>query len=261
MLAGHGIICWGDTAKGCYENTVGLIADAARYLNERLAKRPAFGGQVVKPRAAADRRAIAARLMPKLRGLMVGARTKVGHFSDDPEALEFAGSRDFERLAAIGTSCPDHFLRTKIAPLTLDTTRLDEEAYLAQRIETYRKGYEAYYQRCATAEILRCVTRTRCRARAGCRPHHVRDRQDHGAARGEFYGNAINVMRGAEALGGMSASTSWRPSASSTGRSKRPSCVACRHRSRSSARSRSSPALRVGLARPPHGGCLRPVRA
>ncbi|NWM24836.1 bifunctional rhamnulose-1-phosphate aldolase/short-chain dehydrogenase, partial [Escherichia coli] len=95
------------------------------------------------------RAVLAAALMPRLRGLMRGARGKIGHFSDDPETLEFAGSRDFARLAAIGTSCPDHFLRTKIAPLTLDPARLDDEAYLAEALEAYRQDYAAYYQRCA----------------------------------------------------------------------------------------------------------------
>ena len=85
MLAGHGIICWADSARACYEHTIGLIAEAARYLNGRLAGGPAFGGQVVAPRA--DRAAIAADLMPRLRGLMTGSRRKVGHFSDDAEAL------------------------------------------------------------------------------------------------------------------------------------------------------------------------------
>jgi rhamnulose-1-phosphate aldolase/alcohol dehydrogenase len=203
MLAGHGIICWGDTAKDCYENTVGLIADAARYLNGRLAKGPAFGGQVVRPRTSADRRAVAARLMPRLRGLMTGPRPKVGHFSDDAEALEFVGSRDFERLAAIGTSCPDHFLRTKIAPLTLNATRLDDDAYLAQRIEAYRKGYEAYYQRCATAgdPPMRDSNPVVVLVPGVGRITFAADKTTARLA-GEFYGNAINVMRGAEALGG-----------------------------------------------------------
>lgn len=203
MLAGHGVICWGDSAKACYDNTIALIADAAKYLNERLAKGPAFGGRIVAPRAPADRRAVAAKLMPKLRGLMVGARSKVGHFSDDAEALEFVGSRDFERLAAIGTSCPDHFLRTKIAPLTLDATRLDDDAYLAQRIAEYRAGYEAYYKRCATAAdpAMRDPNPIVVLVPGVGRMTFAADKTTARLA-GEFYGNAINVMRGAEAIGG-----------------------------------------------------------
>lgn len=203
MLAGHGIICWGDTAKDCYDNTIGLIADAARYLNERLAKGPAFGGKVVAPLPLAERRAVAARLMPALRGLMVGARSKVGHFSDDAEALEFVGSRDFERLAAIGTSCPDHFLRTKIAPLTLDPARLDDVAYLAERLEAYRAGYKAYYDRCARAgdPAMRDPNPVVVLVPGVGRLTFAADKTTARLA-GEFYGNAINVMRGAEAIGG-----------------------------------------------------------
>ena len=109
MLAGEGIICWGDTSKACYENTIELIADAANYLNARLAERPAFGGVRTPGLSREDRAAAAAKLAPRLRANMAGERSKVGHFSDDAEALEFVDSADFERLAAIGTSCPDHF--------------------------------------------------------------------------------------------------------------------------------------------------------
>ena len=123
MLAGHGIICWGDTSKACYENTIGLIAAAAGHINARLAKAPAFGGEAIPAADPKARAATAANLMPRLRGLMTGARPKVGHFSDSPEVLEFTSSRDLARLAALGTSCPDHFLRTKIAPLALDELR------------------------------------------------------------------------------------------------------------------------------------------
>jgi rhamnulose-1-phosphate aldolase/alcohol dehydrogenase len=129
-------------------------------------------------------------------------RPKVGHFSDEAETLEFVCSRNFAALAAIGTSCPDHFLRTKIAPLTLDETRLADAEYLEKAIGDYRAAYASYYSRCA---------------RAGDPP--VRDANpvvvlvpgvgqitfaaDKTTARlaAEFYGNAINVMRGAEAIG------------------------------------------------------------
>jgi len=203
MLAGHGIICWGDTAKACYDNTIALISDAAAYLNARLSKAPAFGGRVEAERAANERRAVAARLMPKLRGMMTGARTKVGHFSDDPETLEFVGSRDFERLAAIGTSCPDHFLRTKIAPLTLDASRLDEVDYLRHRIEAYRTAYQSYYQRCATPADppVRDPNPVVVLVPGVGRMTFALDKATARLA-GEFYGNAINVMRGAEAIGG-----------------------------------------------------------
>lgn len=203
MLAGHGIICWGDSARSCYDNTVSLIADAARYLNAQLAGQAAFGGQVVAPLDAERRHAAAVALMPRLRGLMTGARPKLAHFSDDPETLEFVGSAHFERLAAIGTSCPDHFLRTKIAPLTLDPKRLDDEAYLGERLANYREGYAAYYQRCATPAdpAMRDANPVVVLVPGVGRVTFAADKTTARLA-GEFYGNAINVMRGAEAIGG-----------------------------------------------------------
>jgi rhamnulose-1-phosphate aldolase/alcohol dehydrogenase len=203
MLAGHGIICWGDTARSCYDNTIALIRDAATYLNQRLARAPAFGGEAVPALETGARLATAAALMPRLRGLMEGARAKVGHFSDDAEALEFVGSRDFGRLAAIGTSCPDHFLRTKIAPLTLDPARLDDMAYLAQQLSDYRAAYAAYYQRCATAEDppMRDANPVVVLVPGVGRITFAADKTTARLA-GEFYGNAINVMRGAEVIGG-----------------------------------------------------------
>ena len=200
MLAGHGIICWADTSKACYNHSVALIADAANYLNDRLAKGPAFGGQRVAP--AIDRTAVAACLMPKLRGLMTGARPKVGHFSDDPEALEFVNSADFARLAAVGTSCPDHFLRTKIAPLTLDPARLEDKSYLEAEISAFRDRYAAYYARCkrANSPAIRDANPIVVLVPGVGRMTFAADKTTARLA-GEFYGNAINVMRGAEAIG------------------------------------------------------------
>jgi rhamnulose-1-phosphate aldolase/alcohol dehydrogenase len=200
MLAGHGIICWADSARACYVHTIELIADAAGYLNSRLAGRPSFGGAVTA--ASEDRAAIAADLMPRLRGLMTGARRKVGHFSDDAEALEFVNSADFERLAAIGTSCPDHFLRTKIAPLTLDPAKLGDDAYLAEKLEAYRALYAAYYERCkrGNSPPMRDPNPVVVLVPGVGRITFATDKTTARLA-GEFYGNAINVMRGAEAIG------------------------------------------------------------
>ncbi|WP_068072386.1 bifunctional rhamnulose-1-phosphate aldolase/short-chain dehydrogenase [Novosphingobium lentum] len=204
MLAGHGIICWADDAKACYDHTIGLIADAARYLNAKLAGKPAFGGQVVAPDA--NRAAIVADLMPRLRGLMTGQilnfGRKLGHWSDDAEALEFTGSAHFARLAAVGTSCPDHFLRTKIAPLTLDPARLGDDAYLAEQLETYRAMYAAYYTRCkrANSPAMRDSNPVVVLVPGLGRMTFATDKTTARLA-GEFYGNAINVMRGAEAIG------------------------------------------------------------
>lgn len=203
MLAGHGIICWGDSSEDCYRNTIALIGDAARYLNERLANGPAFGGQVVAPLDPEARRAVAARVMPLLRSLMPGVGGKIGHFSDNAEVLEFVGGRDFERLAAIGTSCPDHFLRTKIAPLTLDPARLGDRDYLTGRLEAYRAAYKAYYDRCAGPgdPVMRDPNPVVVLVPGVGRITFAADKLTARLA-GEFYGNAINVMRGAEAIGG-----------------------------------------------------------
>jgi rhamnulose-1-phosphate aldolase/alcohol dehydrogenase len=202
MLAGHGIICWGDTSKSCYDNTIDLIARAADHLNKRLATGPAFGGEIMAPKSTQERAQIAAALMPLLRSLMVGSVDKVGHFTDDKATLEFVGSRNFAALAPMGTSCPDHFLRTKIAPVALDPARIEDKAYVGAAIAQYRADYVSYYQRCA-----------------GPKDPKVRDANpviillpgvgrfafaaDKTTARlsSEFYGNAINVMRGATAIG------------------------------------------------------------
>ena len=200
MLAGHGIICWGDSAQACYEHTVELIADAARYLNAKMMGKSAFGGQAVPPNP--HRAAIAADLMPRLRGLMTGSRRTLGHWSDDAEALEFTGSLDFERLAALGTSCPDHFLRTKIAPLTLDPARLTDDVYLAEKISAYRAMYNAYYERCKrpNSPAMRDANPVVVLVPGVGRITFATDKTTARLA-GEFYGNAINVMRGAEAIG------------------------------------------------------------
>ncbi len=202
ILAGHGIICWGDTSKACYQNTIQLIAQAAEYLNAKLKKWPAFGGQSIAPLPADGRMKVASRLMPKLRGLMVGNRPKVGHFSDDAEALEFVGSVDFARLAAVGTSCPDHFLRTKIAPLTLDPAKIYEDAYLKGAIANYRERYAAYYQRCARPDnpMMRDPNPVVVLLPGIGRMTFAADKTTARLA-SEFYCNAINVMRGAESIG------------------------------------------------------------
>ncbi len=200
MLAGHGIICWADSAKECYEQTVRLIAQAAQYLNDRLAGKPAFGGAIHEP--LADRADIAADLMPRLRGLMTGSRRKLGHFSDDPETLEFVNSADCARLAALGTSCPDHFLRTKIAPLVLDPALLEDDGYLAGALADYRDLYAGYYTRCkrANSPAMRDANPVVVLVPGVGRITFAADKPTARIA-GEFYLNAINVMRGAEAIG------------------------------------------------------------
>ena len=200
MLAGHGIICWADSAEACYEHTIALIADAANYLNGELGGRPAFGGQKTAPNP--DRAAIAADLMPRLRGLMSGSRRKVGHYSDTAEVLEFTGSQDFDRLAMLGTSCPDHFLRTKIAPLTIEPDRLTDDAALAAELANYRAAYAWYYDNCKrpNSPAMRDANPVVVLVPGVGQFTFANDKTTARLA-GEFYGNAINVMRGAEAIG------------------------------------------------------------
>jgi rhamnulose-1-phosphate aldolase/alcohol dehydrogenase len=202
MLAGHGIICWGESSKSCYENTIALISDAAHYLNQRLAKNAAFGGPRSQPLAVGERAKLAAAVMPKLRGLMSVDRPKVGHFSDDAETLEFVCAEKFARLAAIGTSCPDHFLRTKIFPLTLDENRLQEQGYLEKAVADYREAYAAYYKRCAKPSdpAMRDANPIVVLIPGLGRITFAADKTTARLA-GEFYLNAINVMRGAGAIG------------------------------------------------------------
>ncbi len=202
MLAGHGIICWAESARACYSHTVELISNAARYLNAKLAEKPAFGGSVVGSLEPAERASVAAGLMPRIRGFMTGDRSKVGHFSDDAETLEFVNSADFERLASIGTSCPDHFLRTKIAPLALDPAKLADDHYLADALDQYRQVYRQYYDRCkrGNSPAMRDSNPVVIVVPGVGRVTFALDKVTARLA-GEFYGNAINVMRGAEAIG------------------------------------------------------------
>ena len=204
VMAGHGLISWGETAEACYANTLALIADAADYLNARLDEAEAFGGAGAAPLAPEARRAAAASLAPRLRAQAGDAPRKLVHFDDGPETLEFVAARRAAALARTGTSCPDHFLRTKIRPLLLDPARLEQagEAYLADAFAAYRADYAAYYERCRHADSPPV---------RDANPVVVLHPQigmftlakDKATARiaSEFYRNAINVMRGAEAIG------------------------------------------------------------
>jgi rhamnulose-1-phosphate aldolase/alcohol dehydrogenase len=201
VLAGHGLISWGDTAEACYENTLDLIRRAATFLNKRLAEGPAFGGLVVEALSPADRGVAATVLLPRLRAQ---AGRKIGHFDDATEVLEFVGSQDAERLAGVGTSCPDHFLRTKIWPLLIDGVRLrDDEDYLANAFEDYREKYTAYYESCKFADSppLRDANPVVILA-PGIGMFTLAKDKATARISAEFYRNAINVMRGAEVIGG-----------------------------------------------------------
>lgn len=202
VLENHGLICWGDVSKSCYLNTIDLIARAAQHLNKKLANQAAFGGERIPALSPSDRAKAAANLMPRLRAILNESGHKLGDFSDDPSILQFVGSKEFDALAALGTSCPDHFLRTKIAPLTLDPARIDNDAYLKEVIAAYRESYAAYYTRNAETDspAMRDANPVIVLLPGVGRFSFAADKTTARLA-GEFYGNAVNVMRGATAIG------------------------------------------------------------
>ncbi|WP_417719713.1 bifunctional rhamnulose-1-phosphate aldolase/short-chain dehydrogenase [Salipiger sp.] len=206
VLESHGLFTWGDTAEECYACTLDVINRGIAWLEERTADTPAFGGAAHQSLPPARRRAVAAALMPRIRGLVSGNQHMVGHFDDQDAVLTFVNSADMTRLAPLGTSCPDHFLRTKIRPLVIgyDPARdnLDEviESLPAQ-VDAYRADYAAYYDRCKhdDSPALRDPN-----AVVYLVPGvgMITFAKDKATARisGEFYVNAINVMRGADAV-------------------------------------------------------------
>lgn len=209
MLGSHGLFTWGDTAYDCYLNSLEVIEACARYLEERFGKeRPVFGGEKVQSLAEGERRDQAAKLAPLLRGLCSSERKMVGHFSDSPAVLEFINSNDLTRLAPLGTSCPDHFLRTKIQPLVLnldaneDLSNLKEvkEKVLPQ-FQDYRKMYSDYYESCKrdNSPAIRDANPVIILYPGVGLFSFAKDKQTARVA-AEFYTNAINVMKGAEAV-------------------------------------------------------------
>jgi len=206
VLESHGLFTWGDTAKECYDQTIDVINTATKWLAERSDGVLAFGGQKHESLSADERRAVAARLMPAIRGFVSGNQHMVGHFNDSDTVLEFVNANDMEPLAALGTSCPDHFLRTKIRPLVVqfDPANGNIEDVLdglPEQVEAYRKDYAAYYDRCKHADSPAIRDQN---AVVYLIPGvgMITFAKDKATARisGEFYVNAINVMRGASAV-------------------------------------------------------------
>ncbi|MFF4212215.1 bifunctional aldolase/short-chain dehydrogenase [Streptomyces sp. NPDC001796] len=206
VLGGHGITAWGATSQECERNSLHIIRTAEAFLAERGKPEPfgpVIGGFEALPET--ERRERAAALAPYVRGLASQDKPQVGHFTDSEVVLDFVARAEHPRLAALGTSCPDHFLRTKVRPLVLDlppTAPLEEAvARLKELHAAYREEYAAYYQRHALPDSP---------AMRGADPAIVlvpgvgmfsfgKDKQTARVA-GEFYVNAINVMRGAEAV-------------------------------------------------------------
>jgi rhamnulose-1-phosphate aldolase/alcohol dehydrogenase len=206
ILGGHGITAWGDTSEACEANSLWIIKTATDYIAEHSKAEP-FGAVLdgFGPLTEAERRAKAAALAPTLRGLVSTDSAKVGHFTDAPEVLDFLSRSEHPRLAALGTSCPDHFLRTKVKPMLLDlpadASVEDSISRLQELHEAYRADYQGYYDRNKTDDSP---------AIRGADPLIVLipgvGMLSYGANKqtarvaGEFYLNAINVMRGAEGL-------------------------------------------------------------
>jgi rhamnulose-1-phosphate aldolase/alcohol dehydrogenase len=206
LLEAHGLFTWGASSKACYANTIDVINGAIAWLAARNADAPGLKGERVAPLPVERRRAIAAALMPRIRGLISGKTPKIGHFDDSAAVLQFTGSQAFERLAAIGTSCPDHFLRTKIRPLVLPFDPAHEsEAQLIERLpaalEAYRKDYAAYYERCKrpNSPALRDPNAVVYLIPGVGMISFAADKATARIA-AEFYTNAINVMRESEGV-------------------------------------------------------------
>ncbi|HTV17643.1 MAG TPA: bifunctional rhamnulose-1-phosphate aldolase/short-chain dehydrogenase [Polyangiaceae bacterium] len=206
VLAGHGIFTWGDTARECYQRSLAAIDHLGQVVLSKVEQkgRALFGGP--RAEAAADRRSLAVDVLPFVRGRVSAKNRQIAHHADAPEVLRFVGSRDAEALARLGTSCPDHFIRTKIRPLYVNWDPSQPVAELRPRFEaalaSYREEYRAYYQANAqpSSPALRddnpsvvlipgvgmlTFGKTKSEARIVS----------------EFYTNAIHVMEGATALG------------------------------------------------------------
>jgi rhamnulose-1-phosphate aldolase/alcohol dehydrogenase len=206
VLEAHGLFTWGEGEYECYRCTIDTINKAIAWLTEKGRRTTSFAGPKVAAAAPEARRAVASAIMPVIRGLISEATRKLGHFDDQPAVLEFVGSNDLGKLAPLGTSCPDHFLRTKIAPLVLPfdpaTEGVDDLLpRLAPAVSRYRADYAAYYARCKHLHspamrdpnaVVFLIPGVGMMTFAG----------DKATARiaGEFYVNAINVMRGAETI-------------------------------------------------------------
>ncbi len=209
VLGSHGLFTWGDTSYDCYMNSLEVIEMASAFIAKKIEENGSvFGGQKIASLPKEERIEKAAQLMPMLRGLCSSENRMIGHFTDSDVVLEFINSNDLERLAPMGTSCPDHFLRTKIQPLVL---QLDAQADLTDAttvlntlkpaFEQYRKEYQAYYDqhkrdnspavRDANPVII---------IYPGVGMFSFAKNKQTARVANEFYINAINVMRGAEAI-------------------------------------------------------------
>ena len=207
LLGGHGLFTWGTTPRECYVSSITTIDQMGQFIEEhaRRANRPVFGGAAVTA-AVADRDAVVADLFPYLRGAVSSNRRVIGHFDGSPDALAFASSAWAEDLCALGTSCPDHFLRTRISPLFIpwDPAKEQPDAIrvrLAERIATYRQDYAAYYRAFAdpSSPALRDSNPSVVVIPGLGLFGFGKDKRE-ARITTEFFVNAIHVMQGANAL-------------------------------------------------------------
>jgi rhamnulose-1-phosphate aldolase/alcohol dehydrogenase len=202
MLGSHGLFTWGDTSYDSYVNTLDVIEKCAEYLESNY--KNVFGGvnsAVQQFNNSTIRHEKAAEIAPTLRGYCSSERNMIGHFTDDARVLEFINSNDLDKLAPLGTSCPDHFLRTKIAPLVLDPSKIEDSAYLDTVFAEYREGYKQYYEACKhpNSPAMRDPNPVVILYPGVGMFTFAKDKTMARLA-SEYYTNAINVMKGAEAI-------------------------------------------------------------
>ena len=206
VLESHGLFTWDDDAKQCYLLTLEIINKALDWFAQQTEGKTIFGGTVTQSLDAEERRAVAARLMPEIRGRIGKAERKLGHFDDQDAVLEFVNSKNLQPLGELGTSCPDHFLRTKIKPLIVafDPATPDADAVIAgldKALEDYRADYARYYETCkhANSPAMRDPNPVIFLVPGVGMLSFAKDKATARIA-GEFYVNAINVMRGASTV-------------------------------------------------------------
>lgn len=203
LLGGHGLFTWGATQRDCYLSSIFTIDQMGEFILRR-SKRSLFGG--LEHPALADRKEIAAEILPALRGALSSNRRVIAHFTDDGDALDFAGSRWAKNLSALGTSCPDHFLRTRVCPLFLDWNPAQQDinslkAGIAHQVVSYRSDYKDYYQKWATPDSpkLRDANPSVVIV-PGVGLFGFGKNKKEARITTEFFINAIHVMAGANAL-------------------------------------------------------------
>jgi rhamnulose-1-phosphate aldolase/alcohol dehydrogenase len=209
VLGSHGVFTWGETSYESYVNSLEVIETASAYIEKKISENGSvFGGLKTNSLSEEDRKSQAAKLAPILRGMCSSENNMIGHFTDDDVVLEFINSNDLDRLAPMGTSCPDHFLRTKIKPLLLDLSadeNLEDVESLISKLspsfEAYRKDYQSYYDnhKHINSPAIRDANPVIILFPGVGMFSFSKNKQTARVA-AEFYINAINVMRGAEAI-------------------------------------------------------------